>query len=362
MTIHLPQNPQGDWASIVRQQEAEASALAEKHVAQRLALMPEEVKVQTAYFSHLGWLGQSFSAAFNKAAAPIDIDIKKVDCRATLWTHSITKGFLGEITLGKNIAMDNNAAAIFGALTHEGTHLLNQFKRVPAAHASPYNTRSPVVLCPRDAMVLSTLMERQAFAMELLMDDLLNEVRNFTGEVFEIPSAAVLQVKLQDYARMQNSRTRWNDEKSFLDYYRNNRMNDYEEFGRVAHLKDNAIGYARLGLADLRILNECMGMKTFGETDDDLSRLLTYDFTSDQQARLDRINKDLGIVNEDHLPLLEEALVVHGMTPESYLKMSVSRTAAVPAPQITPQEPPASVANDDLARGASPMQPKLALA
>lgn|GEM_PF-3532452 len=369
MTFKLPQNPQGDWASIIQQQEAEAAALAARQLAQRMAIITEEVKVQTGYFAQLGWLGRSFSEAFNKAAAPIDVDPKKTDCRATLWTHGSISGFLREITLGKGIVMDSNPLAIFGALTHEGTHLVNQFERVPATHASPYNTRSPVVLCPRDAVVLNILIERQAFAMELLMDDLLAEARKSDSETYEVPPASVLQVKLQEYAQMKNTRTRWESEDAFLDSYRGGKMSDYEPNGRADYLKNGNIGYVRLGLADLRILNDCFGMKTFGETDEDLSKLLTSDFTPEQQARLDQINSDLGVGNEEDLPLLEDALAAHGMTIDAYLKMSTSRIAPEPAPQTALQAPsdpktPPAANDDDLAPGVVVVAaaPKLALA
>ena len=104
----------------------------------------------------------------------------------------------------------------------------------------------------------------------------------------------------------------------------------------VAHHHRHASGYARLGLADLRILNDCLGMKTFGDTDEALSRLLTYDFTPAQQARLDKINTMLGLENEEALPVLEDALAAHGISALDFLKTGASRMAG---PRVAANDP-----------------------
>jgi len=332
----LTKNSHGPWMDIAAQEKAERAALEERQHTRRMPWFREEMKIQKGFYDHLSWIGAAFKDALERVAPAEDFDVHFSDenTRAILSNHHLTKGFIGEIVFGKAVADDKNRFAIFWALTHEGTHLANQYHRVPATHATPFNTRAQVVLCPRDSMILNVLMERQVFAMQVLLDDLLDGVINGRLASEEIPSPAVLQVALQQYAAALDDRTAWKTEEAFLDFYRGKALERYEEWGRVSHLKNNNIQYARLGLSDLHLLNECFGMKTFGETDADLEKLLTDSFTPEQQARLDKINRDLGIDEGKLLPLAD-VLKKQGLTPEEFLKVGCSKIDKVAKQSLT---------------------------
>ncbi len=336
MNSSIPPNMQGDWQTIAAQEAAERAALEAQQLVRRLPWFREEMRIQKGFYDHLGWLGTRFLEAFNRAAAPDEFDVHLGQgTRAVLNTHHVIKGFQRRIIFGRHVAEDSNRLAIFWAMTHEGTHLANQYDRVAATHATPFNPHASVVLCPRDAMILNVLMERQAFAMELLMDDLRQDVMSGKLAPAHIPVATQLQEKLRMYAARIDTRTRWGTEEAFLDHYRANTLAAYEDAGRITHIKNNNISFARLGLADLRLLNDCFGMNTFGESDDDLGLLLRADFTPEQQTRLDRINGILGIGLEDYLPVLDDALAVLGTCPAAFLQTSAGFDRVLP-----PMAPP----------------------
>lgn len=331
MDFSIPPNKQGDWQTIAAQEAAERAALEAQQLARRLPWFREEMCIQKGFYDHLGWIGTCFLEAFNKAAAPDEFDMHLgYGTRAVLNTHHVTKGFQRQIIFGRHVAEDSNRLAIFWAMTHEGTHLANQYDRIPATHATPFNPHARVVLCPRDAMILNVLMERQAFAMELLMEDLRQDVMAGRLVPADIPASLQLQEKLRMYAARIDTRTRWGTEEMFLSHYWSSTLNAYDDRGRIAHIKNNNISFARLGLTDLRLLNDCFGMKTFGDGDDDLVQLLQAEFAPEQQARLDRINGVLGIGAEDNLPLLADALAAHGSSPERFLHISAGLDRVLP--------------------------------
>lgn len=315
----------GPWKPIADLEAAERAELEARQHARRMEWFHEEMKIQHGFFDHLGWIGGAFKDALACARYTQDFDVhfSNKDTRAVLTSHNLTKGFVGEISFGKAAADDSNRFSIFWALVHEGTHLANQYHRVAAMHATPFNARAKVVLCPRDAMILNVLIERQAFAMQLVMDDLLDGVVNGFMSSDEIPSPADLQVSLQQYAAVLDPRMKWTNESQFLDFYRGRALDRYEETGRVLHLKENNIQYARLSLDQLKVLNDCFGMTTFGIGDAELESLLKVTFTPEQQARLDQANRDLGI-DESKLPMLEAALAGLGTNAEAFLEVGRS--------------------------------------
>lgn len=320
LTSSLPQPPQGDWATLLRQQ-AGHDPLTPEEIAARYALVEGEAKAQLGYYQKLGVLGRAFHEATQKAAIPVRVDSTLRSSRAILNTFNTVSGFRGDIELGHLIVTDHNPHAIFAALTHEATHLVNQYYRVPATHASPFNTASPVVLCPRDAMKLNVLLERQAFAMQLLMEDLL-QAHLAQDEALDLSDTAMLQARLRDYAQMRNPRTLWADEKTFVEYYSRTKLNHYEEEGRQAHMRDKKVVFARMSLADIRGLNECFGLKTFADDDAALQALWDAPIDSVLEKRILEINRALGIDDEEALACLDDAYRACGIEATDFMNIS----------------------------------------
>lgn len=307
-----PQNPHGGWSDLDARQEAERQLWA-----------ASEIKRMHDLYDGLGWLGAQFKAAADLSGCHERLDFDwHTNTRAATNTYHLSKGFLNEIVYGKTILKDKNPLSLFVSRTHEYTHLAFHFQKLAGAHATPFNTFARVVLCPRDAMALNLLMERQAFAAELLFEDLMLAAQGQKSSRAATLNPNDLQSVMRKYALNIHKRTRWDSEKAFKAHYRNQVLHRYEDAGRVDHLKRNNVTYVRLGPDDLALINDFMGLKTFADHDADLQNFVNAPMAHEQKLRLAKVNAELGIVNEDTLPTLRDALAARGETPESFISAS----------------------------------------
>lgn len=311
-------NPHGSYKEMNARHKAAMAMLEASHNAELMLWLQSEIKLLHSQYDHLGAAGKNFKKAFEKAACH-EVIKPDLGSRAALVTHDVTRGFVNTICYGNSTLLDANPLALFGSRTHEGIHAI-QFAKAAVTHATPYNHAARIALCPRDAMTLQIMKERQAFAGQLLFMDLLG--RHFNGAA--LPTAAELQEKLLDNVHHIKPESRWETETDFLNYYRDLTLRDYEGYfpeGKASLLLKDIV-FVRLELKDLAEMNEFLDFDTFGRTEAEISSSFGGLLDQEREDRLARLNRRLGIEDEGKLPLFGEALTEEGLTRADFLMRS----------------------------------------
>lgn len=327
MSIINTANPSGSWANL-KQSESDALAGMWKI---RQAWLEAQVVEMNKWYDNLGPLAMQFCQTFQTAACSETIDTIKPglspNTRAVMNSHNIFSGFKNNVVVGESALNDDNPFALFSALNHERTHLAIQYRNVAATHATPWNSYARVVLCPRDAMIINVLMERQAFAVQRVFEDLARGVHEGTIGPDNMPTPADLQTALQSYARKIDTQVKWDNDAAFVRHYRDQAQGFYSG-GHADYLKGADITYARLGIEDLRAINDFLGLKTFGETDAELLALLDEPFEGYQLEIVAEQNADLGVPAYDKLPTVTRALADRKMNAGDFIRQGLGKFAS----------------------------------
>ncbi|MGZ9108930.1 MAG: hypothetical protein ACXW4B_08945 [Micavibrio sp.] len=301
------------WDSVNARQQAE-----------RDLWLRDELRGLSGLYQRLGNFGSRFLREFAALGCAESIDLQ-LSARASFQAHHTTKGFINKIIY--STAVLDDVEALFSSRTHEGIHAI-QFGRSAAAHATPFNVGTKIMLCPRDAVLLEELKERDAFAKQRLLDKMLTDDRYAASNV------TFLENELQDYARTILRTLQWNDEMTFLDYYRGKAMGEYETRMASRHKAEGDIVYVRLEPEDILGIGDSLGLHSFGTSPADA---MTWQrpLTAAQETRLDALNRTLGIADERVLPTLGQALAGQGLTRTSFLRQSLGK-----AQNSGPKPPP----------------------
>ena len=241
---------------------------------------------------------------------------------------------------------------------HEGIHAI-QHSKAAALHATFINPVAQVVLCPRDYVAMRDMMERDAYAKEAWLTHLLSKIsRNFAAIVSKdswvhffnqcdadtalfitanhsLPSFPIEGPNLSDYYDQHPDK--YSQALGVKNAYHTESMRRYiEDYSR--YKRPNTV-YARLGREDYVQLWSSLGVSTFGNQDF-FERAMAgqpkyecghYGLMDLQvKAQIRKMNKKLGIQNENNLPTLTEALKDIELTPESFLSLSRSQTKENP--------------------------------
>lgn len=327
MSIIKSDNPSGSWANL---KESENAALAGMWKI-RQEWLDAQVAETNTWYDQLGSMGSEFRQAFQTAACSETIDTIKPELsrntRAVMNAHHIYDGFMNNVLVGEACLNDENPFALFSSLNHERTHLAIQYRNVAATHATPWNSWARVMLCPRDAMIINVLMERQAFAVQRVFEDFARGIN--TGEIGpdNMPTPAELQASLQAYARNIGQQAKWDNDAAFVRHYRNQAQGFYSE-KHADYLKSADITYARLGIEDLRAINDFLGLNTFGNTDAELMALLDQSFEGYQLEIVNEQNADLGVPSYKKLPTMTKAMQNRGMNAGDFIRQGLGKFAA----------------------------------
>lgn len=306
------QNPHGTWKSVASQD-----------VSVRQAWLTEELKNNGHFYASAGWLGQQFEAACKQAAVVEEYD-PELQSRASLIGHHPMSGFGGKILYGDKLLGDQNAGALPLARAHEMIHLMCQYQRISATHATPFNSSTLSILLPRAAMILTIMMERQAFAGELLLKDLWAATRDGWLRAENIPAPEYLEARLRRYATHTDPGTRWNSDEGFVEYYCGWVLDGYYSNKNYLNQRKDK-NYTNLALEDIKPLNDFFGMKTFADTETELAPYLQMVFPPASEARLQRLNAELGIAENGFFKSHGTVLRENGTTPEQFLRSSLRR-------------------------------------
>ena len=333
MSSHDKKNPFGTWENLAK---SEANAL-DAMWQTRQEWFEGQKAGMNSWYDRLGWIGKAFRQAFESAACVETIDSVRAtlsaNTRAVANGHNVFDGFMNAILIGRGALADENPYALFSALNHERTHLAIQYRNVAASHATPWNSKAHVVLCPRDAMILNVLMERQAFAVQRVFEDLARGMDEGELGPQNMPSHEELQAVLHIYTKEIDWHVKWDTDEAFVRHYRD-QAQDFYTGGHAAYLKRSDITFARLGIEDLRAINDFFGLNTFGNSDDELLQLLTESFEGYQLEKLAGQNADLCVPAYELLPSVTEALQKRKMSSADFIRLSLGEFAFPAKPNM----------------------------
>ncbi len=286
------------------------------------------------WYAKLGPVGQKFKSDFaaTKCGEHIDLDIR---ARAALNTHHMTRGFLNTISYNRDVLDD--ARDLFSSRTHEGVHAI-QYSQSAAAQATPYNCRVKIMLCPRDAILLQELKERDALSKQWLFDAMLDDHLALPDGSYQPQSLAMLEAALQNHARTILEKTNNFEGKTFLESYRDMTIRDYEGMMASRHQKEGDIIYVRLDPDDVIEIGHNLGLHSFGRNAAEAAEWMqSSPLTAVQEATLSAIHADLGLQSTAALPTLAEALQARGLTKAGFVAQSHAKPPeSGPKPAPTP--------------------------
>ncbi len=256
-------------------------------------------------------------------------------------------------------------AEILVSKRHEGAHAI-LWSKLAAAHASPYNMASPIVLCPRDWGRLMRNSERASMAFNAMLGfsdpdaDVREALQSQPGtlEDFEAAMAANsgnVEVALNRVARecleknsnyyMLPTGKRTEKEpltlRNYYTWYSLSKYEDSNTFKWDYQLADMpAPIFVRLDDADILQMGELIGLSAFGSDRADTFFTEQAPLMWKHQRWQESMNYKMGILNSDALPTVREALRDYfGITPEQFLEFSKKyKQGDAPLPQVKPVE------------------------
>lgn len=260
-------------------------------------------------YARLGIIGARFLQDFAATGCVESVDLQ-LSARASFQAHHRTQGFINKIFYSVGVLPDE--AALFSSRTHEAIHAI-QFSRAAAAHATPFNAAAKIMLCPRDAVLLEELKERDAFSKQWLLDKMAND----PGYAALDPGA--LEQDLREHAACVLQSLRWNDAMSFLDYYRGKALDEYETVMAARHEAEPDLVYVRLEPEDILSIGGSLRLQSFD------AGWSSVPLTPEQETRLAALNRVFGIDDEGNLPTLGQALRMRGTDRAAFLAASLEK-------------------------------------
>lgn len=323
----------------------------------------------------LGNVGHRFSEAYARTGCEQDLD-PDFFTRACFNSHSTKQGdsgFHNNILYG-SLAM-KKMDVLFSARAHESTHAIQSFN-TPALHASPFNPKTKIIICPEDWLFLQERCEQGAYALQAWFSTLLADeaadggpdlakkiiegserepvsVNRFRGLQQEAGSlaGAVIGAARESLTKNFYSDHGQYDYYKFADNYADNALTGYTQVMNVRRNERGETGFVFVRLSDeereaaVRAIGSSFGPNCFGE-DRVLPEFLNGVALSDKinskvatqspKDRLSDLNISLGIASRDGLPTLTEELAKIGMTPENFLAEQYANVVHIkPRPDLS---------------------------
>jgi hypothetical protein len=353
---------------------------------EREAWLRKELTIQDQMLDALGGAGQEFKRLFNSLNLKEEVDLTR-DSPAAYMVFRWQEGFVNKILFGKDALVSRRY--FFLCRFHEMIHAL-QHNEVAATHAQALNQKSKIFLCPRDALWMSELLEKDAYAKQYLIDAYMTagDLKDFSSALHKngvqispamtfpedlmknltatgmkyanmlielenqerlgpqekmIPTEIIKKVITQagtDALSHKLEKRRFGFKETLKSAYNRDELTHRKTVSLLRRqiVKEEAI-YVRLEPEDIRAFGNTLGNIYNPFTDGKGDLLPEYIRPSPlswrNRLRLKFLNASLGIKNEDTLPTFGEALKARNMTRESFLTMSRQKTpqAALPPPE-----------------------------
>lgn len=286
------------------------------------------------WYDRLGFVGQQFKAEFSttQCTEAIDLDVRS---RAALNAHYFLHGFMNSISYNKDVLDDPRE--LFSSKTHEAVHAI-QFHRSAATHATAFNAHTKIVLCPRDAILLQELKERDAQSKQWLFNQMLDDYLAAPDGSYVPPAVDVLESLLRGTARIILETTHRYDGQTFLESYRDMTIREYEGLLTDRHRDEGDIIYVRLDPDDIIGVGDSLGLHSFGRNEAEARQwMVSAPLTAAQEGRLSAVHRVLGLDEARVLPTLAEALQAQGLTRAGFVAHSRAKPPESGAnPALTP--------------------------
>lgn len=309
--------------------------------AQRLydtALHETQLPLLDELFKKMGPIGRHFLMEFSASQCHETVDrfIRNTSTNAMGPTyHYGSSRFCNELSYNPGIL--NSLRWMFRAKSHDGIHAI-QWASSAALHANSWNKKTQFILSPRSDMLKLELTENDAYAKQLLLEQVLGNVEcwddavdNVKGEdtrsqILSVMTDGTLKLddvavqRLQHYASSVLDSEKRADKKSFREAYRDVCLKDWKNGLDLRRSDGNMrdVEFVTLDEEDVMILGSSLGIYTFGKEPIETRAWLNGTLDLDCEQRIQEINEKAGI-DEKSLRTLGQALASCGMSKNEYL-------------------------------------------
>lgn len=316
-------------------------------------LFEKQLPILNSLFKMMGPIGEQFLQEFaaSKCREVVDERLRNSTANAMGPSHHYGRGrFYNELSY--NPAIMNSLRWMFRAKAHDGIHAI-QWSNCAVLHANAWNRYTKLILSPRADMLKLELTENDAYAKQLLLEQVLELTAQWDDSIDNIlksdPRPQILTVmpdgskqfddaalqRLQQYAFNVLEKETRADGKTFIQAYRDVCLSDWEN-GISLRQNDNNhtdIEIVTLDEEDIMLLGSSLGIYTFGKDPVETQAWLQRPLDRVYEVRIQKINQDAGI-DEKSLRTLGQALAARGMTKSDYL--AAQRGDGLAAPVQSP--------------------------
>lgn len=299
----------------------------------------------------LGNIGKDLCAAFRQAACPVFIDpeMKLLAVHTSFTYTGKTARSVYENTIYLSTRATAHGTRHFSALVHEMTHA-TQTAHSAILHASPYNTATDIVLCPRDFITACERAEQDAYARQALFASLMLRARpdqkRSASNKDPVPVRIFETLRRRAPAPLDALRQATQYMLARPGYYSAQGhsvplADSYHELALTAYagimesrLKepDLRLRFIRMEDEDILDIGRSYGPSLFGDGEKLLPEFAQRpDLSPHNRALLAQLNARLGITDENDLPSFGAALAAQQMTRAEFLARSKRNTPSKPA-------------------------------
>lgn len=331
------------WSDV----EAEIQALYER------VLRDRQSPALDALFQQMGPVGQQFQREFAASGCQevIAERLRNSSVNAMGPSHHYGDGhFYNELSYNPGIM--NSLRWMFRAKAHDGIHAI-QWANCAVLHANAWNKHTRYILCPRSDMLKLELTENDAYAKQLLLEQILQTVSEWDDNIDNVSKIdsrpqiltfmqdgskqfdeAALQ-RLQQYAMTILEDESRADGKSFQLAYRDVGLSDWEKGIDLRYDDNNMIDVEIVTLdeEDVMLLGSALGIYTFGKDPIETRAWLNRPLDPAYEARIQDLNARYNI-HEGSLRTLGQALAARGETKASYLAKQRGSQNVAPVPPV----------------------------
>ena len=248
-------------------------------------------------------------------------------------------------------AVAHGMEELFSFRTHEIIHAL-QAHMLAATHADPVNARSNIVLCPRDFIQLEELKERGAYAGQFLFTTLIHDLETGTREsvnfkIRDLPPEAEKSIEsMKQRMRDMVDGVMRRDDNDLKNQYNEQMLARYEEAAatdRKDEIGRGEIQFVRLEEEDIAAAGDGFILNIFTDGEGQVlpAFMQPVPLSPELEARVQALNRLLGITDESLLPTFGEALRAEGLDRENFITGSITGQpgVAITKPRPVPLKP-----------------------
>ncbi len=301
----------------------------------------EELRAHAAildgWYDRLGEAGRDFIETYKRLGTGEYYDPEH-DAIACFLGVGLTK-VTNAIIYGPR-AVAHNMEQLFSFRTHEIIHAF-QAHILAATHADPVNARSNIVLCPRDFIRLEELKERGAYAGQFLFASLMHDLETGAREsvnfkIHDLPPEAERSIEnMKQRMRDMVDGVMRRDNNDLKKQYNEQMLARFEEAAATDRKDDIAQGrlrFVRLEEEDIAAAGDGFILNIFTDGEGNVLPAFLKDvpLSPELEARVQILNKLLGITDESQLPTFGEALQAEGLDREAFITASITGKPGVP--------------------------------